>query len=121
MREIKISEVLDLLEQGKTREEIQSVYALSAKELKMLFSHSKLKGKKTKKAPSFILVDDLENEEVEVLQQNPSIEEDGAISTETPNKEENFFSSGEVTDESVVQNDVKDSEWIPARTFGQDY
>ena len=120
MREIKISEVLDLLEQGKTREEIQSIYGLSVKELKMLFSHPKLKGKKTKKAPSFILVDDLENEEGEVLQQNPPIGEDGAI-TETDNEEENFFSSGEVTDESVVQNDVEVSEWTPAKTFGQDY
>lgn len=57
-KQIKVSEVLNLLDQGKNRADIQAHYELSHSEMKRLFQHEKLKGKKPKKQPSFDLVDD---------------------------------------------------------------
>lgn len=60
--QIVISEVLGMLNNGKSREEIREFYDITPTELKLLFNHPKLKGKKTKKAieTSFEIVDDTE-------------------------------------------------------------
>ncbi len=59
---LTVSGILNDLNQGLTRAAIQAKYSLSGKDLAQLFSHPKLKGKKTKVAPSFTLVDDTEDE-----------------------------------------------------------
>lgn len=59
---IRTSKVLEMLKEGKTREDIRNHYGLSKTELKDLFQHEKLKGRKTHKAPSFVIVDDIEEE-----------------------------------------------------------
>lgn len=61
MEKVKITttEVLELLELGKTRDEIREHYGLSNPDLKRLFKHPRLKGRKTKKAPGFDLEDDI--------------------------------------------------------------
>ncbi len=59
-KEIKISEVLQLLQEGYTRDQIAVKYGISQKELKYLFQHPKLKGKKTIKGIGITIVDDLE-------------------------------------------------------------
>lgn len=61
MEKVKITttEVLELLDLGKTREEIRDYYGLSNPDLKRLFKHPRLKGRKTKKAPGFDLEDDI--------------------------------------------------------------
>ncbi len=59
-KEIKISEVLQLLQGGYTRDQIAVKYGISKKELKYLFQHPKLKGKKTIKGIGIVVVDDLE-------------------------------------------------------------
>ena len=59
-KEIKISEVLQLLQEGYTRDQIAVKYGISQKELKYLFQHPKLKGKKTIKGIGIAIVDDLE-------------------------------------------------------------
>ncbi|HRT02628.1 MAG TPA: hypothetical protein P5513_01660 [Candidatus Diapherotrites archaeon] len=58
MREIKISEILNLLEKGYTRDMLKKHYSLTNKEIKNLFTHPKLKGLKAKKALSFEIIDD---------------------------------------------------------------
>lgn len=59
-KEIKVSEVLQLLQEGYTRDQIAVKYGISKKELKYLFQHPKLKGKKTIKGIGIAIVDDLE-------------------------------------------------------------
>jgi len=72
--EIKISGVLALLEQGKSREEIAEHYGITMADCKRLFENPKLKGKKAKKQPAFTLIDDLEDNV-----SNPDTEEDDEI------------------------------------------
>jgi hypothetical protein len=82
MREIKISEILNLLDKGYTRDMIKEHYSLTPKELKNLFTHPKLRGLKAKKALSFEIVDDtVESKPVptftyEEIAQSSVVEED---------------------------------------------
>ena len=55
---IGVAQVLQDLKDGLTREDIAKKYDISASECKMVFMDPRLKGKKTIKKPSFILVDD---------------------------------------------------------------
>ena len=64
-REIKISEVLDMLEQGKVRSEIKTELNLTHSEMVQLFQHPKLKHRKPKTQSSFVLVDDTEEQDNE--------------------------------------------------------
>lgn len=73
MKEIKISEVLALLDAGKSREEIAEHYGISMADCKRLFNHPSLKGKKAKKQPAFTIVDDTAEATEEVS--NPVVEE----------------------------------------------
>lgn len=57
-RVIKTSEILELLEIGKTRKEIAEMYNLSDSDLKRLFKHPTLKGRRSKKELDFIIEDD---------------------------------------------------------------
>ena len=57
--EIRLSEVIMLLEEGNTREQIAEHFGLNKAEVTMLFQHEKLKGKRPKKVPSFTITDDL--------------------------------------------------------------
>lgn len=45
---VKINDVLTMLDEGKTREDIRIHYNISKAALNRLFQHEKLKGKKTK-------------------------------------------------------------------------
>lgn len=72
-RQIKISDIIAMLEGGKTREEIKGHYNMTPGELKAVFSHPKLKGRKTHtaKATSFELIDDTENTGVATEEERP--------------------------------------------------
>jgi hypothetical protein len=78
-KQIVISDVLDMLQEGKEREEIRLHYGLSKRDLKLLFQHPSLKGKKTKVAPAFEIVDDTvkdNNDEIvigEVVETNEEV------------------------------------------------
>lgn len=61
--QIKVSDVLAMLNDGKTRDDIANHYGITKPDCKRLFEHPSLKGKKTKKKPGFILVDDTEIEQ----------------------------------------------------------
>lgn len=77
-KEIKISEVLEMIEAGKTRPEIKEHYNLTTKEMAALNNHPLIKGKKAKTPLNIKIIDDIseedlkmeegENEEVDVPQ-----------------------------------------------------
>lgn len=72
-RTININKVVQMLtEEGKSRKEIQEYYGLNGAEAKILFSHEKVKGVKTKKKPNIFIVDEplAEVASSEVLQAN---------------------------------------------------
>lgn len=62
---IKISEVLNLLNEGKKRPEVAEALGITMAECRKLFEHPKLKGKQARKPVGFVVVDDLEEEENE--------------------------------------------------------
>jgi len=65
MSQIKVSEILNDLINGLTREDIKKKYNMSTAQLKAVFAHPKLKGRKTKKAEEPInLIDDLDTTEI---------------------------------------------------------
>lgn len=72
--QLTVSGILGDLGNGLTRANIQAKYNLTGKDLTALFSHPKLKGKKTTPAPSFVLTDDTPDEE-EVTATAPPVEE----------------------------------------------
>lgn len=58
--QIKISEILNDLTNGQTRQQIKEKYNLSTAQLKSVFAHPLLKGRKTKKVEEPIdLLDDI--------------------------------------------------------------
>lgn len=59
-KQIKVSEVLALLEAGQDRATIRETLGLTHQEMASLFQHPKLKHKKPKTSPSFTLIDDTE-------------------------------------------------------------
>ena len=59
-KQITISSIVALLEEGKTRREIGEHFGLSQSDVKRIFQHEKLKGRKPHKVPTFELVDDTE-------------------------------------------------------------
>jgi hypothetical protein len=61
-KEIKISTIKKLLDEGKTRIDIAEYFNLTGKEVKDIFTHPKLKGLRVKVAPSYILLDEEEDE-----------------------------------------------------------
>lgn len=86
--QIKISEVLSLLDQGMQRAEIKEHYGLSAGDLTRLFQHPLLKGKKAKKQPEFELIDDVSMELTTEIKQPTDNEEDIIVETEASLEEE---------------------------------
>ena len=59
--EIKLSTVIELLDNGKSREEIAAHFDLKMAQVNQMFKHPKLKGLRAKKVvePAFVLEDDL--------------------------------------------------------------
>jgi orotate phosphoribosyltransferase-like protein len=75
-KQIKISEVLSLLEDGLTRPEIAETLDISMADCRRLFQNEKLKGKKPKKQMDFELIDDtVENMEVDFSEVGETVED----------------------------------------------
>lgn len=66
-KQIKVSEVIALIENGKTRSQIREELGLSLQELAVLFKHPKLKNRRAKSVPTIEIIDDLE-ETLEVVE-----------------------------------------------------
>lgn len=107
-KEIKISEVLQLLQEGYTRDQIAVKYGISQKELKYLFQHPKLKGKKTIKGIGIAIVDDSEEVPESLGQESPQLQdvEEGSTfsiaNAETPTSPEEVEPSV-VVEESATE------------------
>ena len=80
--QLTVSGILNDLNQGLSRPGIQAKYSLSGKDMKDLFSHPKLKGRKTKPAPSFILTDDTPDETVAETPVTENVEQEEVAVTE---------------------------------------
>lgn len=61
-RTITVSEVIRLLDEGMHRPQIAEYFGLSMSDVNKLFKNAALKGKKARKAPGFVLVDDTQTE-----------------------------------------------------------
>ena len=94
---ITVSQILADLKSGLTRDEIGEKYGLNKAQVKAVFSHPKLKNKKTikQKGAAFILVDDTEavNEQQAVLE-----------SGEEAETSEEEIGAGEVSDDTEEQS-----------------
>lgn len=119
MEKVKITttEVLELLDLGKTRDEIREHYGLSNPDLKRLFKHPRLKGRKTKKAPGFDLEDDIVEIRTSTFvdagmgDREPSMERDVPVvgyPSELDNREEVEL----VTGEEEIENRAGSPEWL---------
>jgi hypothetical protein len=70
--QITISSVLNDLANSMTREEIRDKYSLTNAQLKQVFSHPQLKGRKTKQVNVlFELVDDVTKTETQIVELEP--------------------------------------------------
>tara|TARA_R110000796_G_scaffold231853_6_gene349939 strand:+ start:2432 stop:2758 length:327 start_codon:yes stop_codon:yes gene_type:complete len=80
--QIKISDILRMLKEGLTRKELSVHYGVTQTEMKGIFQHPELKGKRTmpKVEATYTLINDV-NGDVEVASPTP-FEEDNANGTE---------------------------------------
>ena len=95
---ITASAVIALLDDGKDREQIREHFGLNKTDLKKLFSNPALKGKKTRKAPSFVFEDDT---------QIPSAAATEEVSTNT----DEVVSGNTQSGEDVEDNTTVASSW----------
>lgn len=79
---IGVVQVKALLEDGKTRDDIAEYYGITKGECKILFQDERLKGLKTKKKPSFTLVDDAAPKEEVAEKVAPKLVDDADASDE---------------------------------------
>jgi orotate phosphoribosyltransferase-like protein len=99
-KQIKISEVLSLLEDGLTRPEIAETLDISMADCRRLFQNEKLKGKKPKKQMDFELIDDtVENMEVDFSEVGETVEDVREELEEISNS-----SNDEAVDEDTIEN-----------------
>lgn len=121
MTEIKISEVLELIENYYTREEIAEHYGITMAECRQVFQHPLLKGKRTRPKPTFKLIDDIsvDIETEEILSEEEAEVESNQIDLEQAIAEaeaEMFEESGEErdTEESLPENSTTEEVEPPA-------
>lgn len=125
-KKIRVSEVLDLLAQGKKRPEIARELDITMADCRKLFQHPKLKGKKAMKPTEFVLEDDTEEGETPVVdptvvdENEPQLSnevDDNVSDNEIKNEEEDFpVNSYEVIErkaeeEEEEQEEVKQGSW----------
>ena len=92
--QIKISEILNDLTNGQTRQQIKEKYNLSTGQLKSVFAHPLLKGRKTKKVEQPIdLLDDISMQDTRPVYAivEPEIVKT-PIAVENTNDDDNLFS-----------------------------
>ena len=86
---ITISSVLNDLSNSMTREEIRDKYSLTNAQLKQLFQHPQLKGRKTKQVNVlFEIVDDVTKEESVVTETVEVVEAETVTEITNPTTEE---------------------------------
>lgn len=80
---LAVADVVKMLDDGKTREDIMRHYGFNAKQLKALFMDSRLKGRKTTKdySKAFIITDPISSNGTEQAVSNDGTE---VVGTNTP-------------------------------------
>lgn len=97
---ITVSEVIRLLDEGMHRPQIAEYFGLSMSDVNKLFKNPALKGKKARKAPGFVLIDDTQSDSV-LAQHNQELYED--IVNNSAQVEENVSEVTE-TETSTLRN-----------------
>lgn len=101
---INLSEVINMLEEGTSREKIGEYFGLNKAETTLLFKHEKLKGRRPKKIPNFVIVDD--TSETIVSQEEPTV-----TLSDNPVGELDFFESEqEVLESELANNNIEQQE-----------
>lgn len=95
--QIKISEILNDLTNGQTRQQIKEKYNLSTAQLKSVFAHPLLKGRKTKKVEQPIdLVDDISTQDTRpayaIVESQPVVETIRPALVDNTSNDEDLFS-----------------------------
>ena len=99
-RTITVSEVIRLLDEGMHRPQIAEYFGLSMSDVNKLFKNAALKGKKARKAPGFVLVDDTQSESI-LAQHNQELYED---MVNTQEQESNLAQEDSVEETRVTNN-----------------
>ena len=84
-RTITVSEVIRLLDEGMHRPQIAEHFGLTMSDVNKLFKNAALKGKKARKAPGFVLVDDTVEQEASLTQESNLTQEDSVEETRATN------------------------------------
>lgn len=104
---IGVAQVLQHLKDGMSREEIGEHYGITKAEVKLLFQDERLKGKKTIKKPSFVLVEDAATVETENIVVNEiEVKAEEVVVETTSDTEETKSSFGETTTDEVEAEEV---------------
>ena len=92
---IGVAQVLQQLKDGMTRDDIKDHYGISTAECKLLFQHKDLKGRKTIKVPTFVIVDDA------------TLEADAVESKTEPKKELEVVADSSVEDTTIPDTELE--------------
>lgn len=104
---IGVAQVLQHLKDGMTRDDIGEHYGITKAEVKLLFQDERLKGKKTIKKPSFVLVEDAAIVETEnVVVDEIEVKSEEVVVENTTDTEETKSSFGETTTDEVETEEV---------------
>lgn len=100
MTDIKISQVLECLNKGMSREEIAEHFGITMADCKRVFQHPTLKGKKMKKTGAFNLIDDL----------NPQVSNEEIANTPIPDDADLEELTSQA--EPEVEEEAVRSQWV---------
>ena len=104
---IGVAQVLQHLKDGMTRDDIGEHYGITKAEVKLLFQDERLKGKKTIKKPSFVLVEDAAVAETEnVVVDEIEVKAEEVVVENTTETEETKSSFGNTTTDEVETEEV---------------
>lgn len=112
---IVVSDVLKMLDEGKTREEIREHYGLSKADLTRLFKNPSLKNRKSRKKPGFILEDDVTPENSQDRQEDVADTPQSEDIPESSYGEGDFRSPSSQTPSDDASSDQGDMDGIPVR------
>jgi hypothetical protein len=122
--QLTTSGVVKDLDSGLTRDDIKAKYNLTTADMKSLFSHEKLKGRKTKPAPGFILTDDMPDEPDtnpqlgnEVAPSEPSAETSGDSVVPGPTETEAIPESGDTPEIADATPELPEAGFEESKDF----
>lgn len=113
---VAIKDILEMLESGKTRDDIGQHYGLNKTQVAILFRRPELKGKKTKKAsiPQFVVAEDMNEMSSPQVQEAVVEEKEDQVLEEIPQGQPEDPAIGkEVQKEPVKEDPVAENRDLP--------